>query len=133
MTERSIERTIGLMSGTSTDGVDGVIVAFEGGQQRIEAFASLGFSTTLREAMLALNQPGDNELHRAALAANALAGVYAAVVQQLLDRAGLQPWQITAIGAHGQTVRHRPGEFDGVGYTLQLNQPPCWPSSRVFA
>jgi anhydro-N-acetylmuramic acid kinase len=123
VSNHKIERTIGLMSGTSTDGVDGVVLAFEGGRQRIEAFASLGFSAALREEMLALNRPGDNELHRAALAANALAGVYAAVVRQLLDQTGLQPHQISAIGAHGQTVRHRPGEFDGIGYTLQLNQP----------
>lgn len=123
MTERTIERAIGLMSGTSTDGVDGVVVAFEDGQQRIEAFASLGFSATLRKEMLALNHPGSNELHRAAVAANALVGVYAAVVRQLLDQTGLESSQIVAIGAHGQTVRHRPGEFDGVGYTLQLNQP----------
>jgi anhydro-N-acetylmuramic acid kinase len=41
----------------------------------------------------------------------------------LLAATGLSPADVTAIGAHGQTVRHQPGLHDGVGYTLQLNQP----------
>jgi anhydro-N-acetylmuramic acid kinase len=57
------------------------------------------------------------------LAGNALARLQAQVVTQLLSQAGLPASQVTAVGSHGQTVRHRPGEFDGTGYTLQLNQP----------
>ncbi|WP_046241654.1 anhydro-N-acetylmuramic acid kinase, partial [Delftia tsuruhatensis] len=57
------------------------------------------------------------------LAANALARSYAEVVRELLQATGLAPAQIAAIGAHGQTVRHRPQMFDGTGYTLQLNSP----------
>jgi anhydro-N-acetylmuramic acid kinase len=45
------------------------------------------------------------------------------VVELLLDDAGLDRVHVTAVGCHGQTVRHRPGEFDGTGYTLQLNAP----------
>jgi len=73
--------------------------------------------------LLALNTPGDNELHRAALAGNALMRVYAQVVTSLLDASRVQPAAVTAIGAHGQTVRHRPQEFDDTGYTIQLCQP----------
>jgi anhydro-N-acetylmuramic acid kinase len=73
--------------------------------------------------MLSLNVPAGDELHRAALAGNSLADVYAMVVAQLIEEAGLAPGVIRAIGAHGQTVRHRPGAFDGVGYTLQINNP----------
>lgn len=117
-------RTIGLMSGTSLDGVDGVLVDFpEGGGLRVLAFASCDMPDALRTELLALNSPGNNELHRAALAANALVDVYGNVVQQLLSSSGVAPGSIAAIGAHGQTVRHRPAEFDGVGYTLQLNNP----------
>ena len=67
--------------------------------------------------------PGDNELHRAALAANGLARTYAEVVQDLLQRLQLSPMDIAAVGAHGQTVRHQPGLHDGTGYTLQINNP----------
>jgi anhydro-N-acetylmuramic acid kinase len=117
------ERFIGLMSGTSLDGVDGVVYDFSGQTAKVSAFSSAPFSAELRSELLALNSAGDNELHRAALAANALTRVYAQVVSQLLLQTNLKPADIRAIGAHGQTVRHRPGEFDGTGYTLQLNNP----------
>ena len=74
----------------------------------------------LRGELLALNQAGVNELHRAALAANAISELYADAVTQLVRRAGVAAADVAAIGAHGQTVRHRPREFDGTGYTLQL-------------
>lgn len=111
------------MSGTSLDGVDGVIYDFDAQAAKVTAFASVPFPAALRSELLALNSASDNELHRAALAANALTRVYAQVVSQLLVQTNLKSTDICAIGAHGQTVRHRPGEFDGMGYTLQLNNP----------
>ncbi|AVS63331.1 anhydro-N-acetylmuramic acid kinase [Paracidovorax avenae] len=118
------ERYIGLMSGTSLDGVDGALVEFEEGMPlRVAGFASAPLPDALKAELLALNASGADELHRAALAANALAGIYAEVVQGLLQAARLGPADMQAIGAHGQTVRHRPGLFDGTGYTLQLNSP----------
>ena len=110
---------IGLMSGTSTDGVDGVLADLAGDAIRVQASASLSLPDDLRRELLALNAPGPDELARAAQAANALADCYAAVVADLLAQAGLRAPHIRAIGAHGQTVRHAPES----GYTLQINAP----------
>jgi anhydro-N-acetylmuramic acid kinase len=121
---------IGLMSGTSLDGADGVLVDFSGGGLRVVAAATEPFLAAFREELLALNTPTDNELHRAARAGSQLAAVYARVVRQLLDQAsaqGIAASQIEAIGAHGQTVRHLPqrtgDDAGGAGYTIQLNNP----------
>ena len=115
---------IGLMSGTSLDGIDGVLVSFDQSEAiSIKAHAHLGFGELEKQALLALNSQGHNELHRAALAANALARRSAEVVRQLLLGAEVSAQQVTAVASHGQTVRHQPGLFDGTGYTLQLNNP----------
>lgn len=116
------ELYIGLMSGTSLDGADGVLVDFQPQGLQVRGFASAPMPENLKAELLALNTPGANELHRAALAANALVQLYAALVEELLSTTHTQAKAVRAIGAHGQTVRHRPQAFDGTGYTIQLNQ-----------
>ena len=118
------ELYIGLMSGTSMDGVDGVLVNFSAPGDTMSlnvlAHSHQPYDAALAAELMALNTPGDNELHRSALACNAVARTYADVTHTLLLAAGTARDQVRAIGAHGQTVRHRPGEFDATGYTLQL-------------
>jgi anhydro-N-acetylmuramic acid kinase len=110
------ELYIGLMSGTSLDGVDAVLAAARGRQFRLLASLHLAYPARLRSRLLALQQSAHDELHRSALLSNDLAGLYAGAVRRLLSRAGVAAGAVAAIGCHGQTVRHRPAE----GYTLQL-------------
>ncbi len=107
------------MSGTSLDGVDAVLAEFSGARPVVIAAAYSAFTPELRAALQALQAPGPDELHRAAMAANALVDVYAATVAEVLAQAAVKPAAVTAIGAHGQTVRHRPAD----GYTWQINNP----------
>lgn len=108
---------IGLMSGTSLDGIDAVLVAGLPDRSQVRAHHHQPFDETLRAELLALNTPGaTDELPRAAQAGNAVADAYAQAVHALLALAGAAPGAITALGAHGQTVRHQPD----AGWTVQL-------------
>ena len=116
---------IGLMSGTSLDGVDAVLADFSqtdsqsSWRARVCGAVYHAFSPELRSKLMALQRTGDDELHRAAIAANALVDVYAQAIDDLLASTSTHRDSITAIGAHGQTVRHRPAD----GYTWQINNP----------
>lgn len=107
----------GIMSGTSLDAVDACLVNFSTEKIQLGACASVVLPPELRQELLALNEPGGmNELHRAILAAQQLMHGYHRALHECLQQAGLRPRQVRAVGAHGQTVRHRPD----LGYTLQL-------------
>jgi anhydro-N-acetylmuramic acid kinase len=117
---------IGLMSGTSLDGVDVALVdfAYTGPntkqQPKVLHTYFLPYPSALRTQILALQHPTANELEITALLSNQLAQLYAAAVNQLLATTSFTATNITAIGCHGQTIRHRPGFADGIGFTLQI-------------
>ena len=115
---------IGLMSGTSLDGIDAVLAELgPNGETQLCGAVSSPFAPPLREALLALQTPGGNEIHREHLAANALAIAYADLVKQLLADSKRQPSEISAIGAHGQTIRHQAGSNTALAYTHQTLNP----------
>jgi anhydro-N-acetylmuramic acid kinase len=108
------------MSGTSLDGVDAVLASISGNAPPVLLQANhRAFAPALREELLALTQPGDNEIERAGRASNQLSQLYAEAVSGLLEAGRIAPAAVAAIGAHGQTVRHRPE----AGFTVQLGAP----------
>ena len=112
----SRELFIGLMSGTSLDGVDAVLADFGGARPHALAATHLPYDNLLRAELLQLQLSGSDELHRAALLANRLGDGYAEAVAEVLLAGRAAPPDVVAIGCHGQTVRHRPE----LGYSLQL-------------
>lgn len=110
---------VGLMSGTSLDGVDAVLVDFSTEVLSVCATAYHPYPAELRERILSMHEPGHDDLHHAALLANQLAHLYAETVRNVLLQANVPATAVRAIGCHGQTIRHLPQS----GYTLQLNNP----------
>jgi anhydro-N-acetylmuramic acid kinase len=107
------------MSGTSVDGVDAVIADFGSIPPRSLAAAHVPFSAKLRGELIGLQNAGDDEIHRSALAANALMDCCAEAVAAVLAKARLDPSTVAAVAVHGQTLRHRPE----LAYSVQLANP----------
>lgn len=109
---------IGLMSGTSLDGVDAVLASFPkngGSPQQLDSFY-LPYPAALKIQLLNLHAPQPNELHFAHIMGITLAKIYSETVSGLLEKSKTAASNIRAIGCHGQTIRHRPEN----GYSLQL-------------
>ena len=112
---------IGVMSGTSADGIDAVLIATGDGQSTLTLGHHRGMPRALRDEILSFRHPADNELDRLAVLDRQLGDEYAAAIQALLKEANVSASEITAIGSHGQTLRHRP---DGeTPYTVQVGDP----------
>ena len=110
---------IGIMSGTSLDGVDATLCRFDEGCELI-ATHFLPYPAELKLALLALHTPTGNELEAAILLGNQLAKLYADAVTALLASANIDADKVTAIGCHGQTIRHCPNVDPELGFTLQI-------------
>jgi anhydro-N-acetylmuramic acid kinase len=111
---------IGIMSGTSLDGIDAVLSHISAtGKTKVLIHTELEMDDSLRKIYFDLQSPSANEIHNEALAANQLALHYHLAVQKTLKSAELKSSDIIAIGAHGQTIRHQPQMHDGFGYTWQ--------------
>ena len=115
------ELFIGLMSGTSMDSIDAALVQFTGDVPRLVEKQAMPLPAVLREALLALAQPGYNELDRVGRLDSAVARLFAKAVYMVLDEAGITSDQVRAIGSHGQTIRHAPHEVEP--YTIQIGNP----------
>lgn len=112
---------IGLMSGTSVDGVDIAIVSFEGDKPTLQAKQCAAYPEELREDILTLFTPSAGELDRCGELDVRLGFFYAECINTLLKANDLASSTIAAIGCHGQTIRHRP--TSAYPFTLQIGNP----------
>ncbi|GMG85682.1 anhydro-N-acetylmuramic acid kinase [Biformimicrobium ophioploci] len=117
---------VGLMSGTSVDSIDAVLVRFDpsnDGNPEIIAAEGYPIEDAMRKAILALCSPGPAELDRSGQLDRTLGEVFASAVTRLLESSGVKASQVTAIGSHGQTVRHRPPGTIATPFSLQIGDP----------
>jgi anhydro-N-acetylmuramic acid kinase len=109
------------MSGTSLDGVDAVLLRLEGPvlgpQWRLLAHHHEPFPDALRERLARVVRPRAG-LRRTARLHIALGEHYAAVLRLLLEQAGIEPGQVSAVGLHGQTVYHAPDGPEPVTFQI---------------
>lgn len=116
---------LGMMSGTSTDGIDAVVVKFENTKSpngapsfEILKHVSLPFAPALREEILACVRSDTGAVDRICALNFDLGETYANAALHAVRQAGLEPFQIDLIGNHGQTVWHIPRHS-----TLQIGSP----------
>ncbi|WP_226665086.1 anhydro-N-acetylmuramic acid kinase [Microbulbifer aggregans] len=124
------ELYIGLMSGTSVDCIDAVLVEFSSLESpapspALRTVAAIGhpINTETRDAILALCAPGPSELDRSGQLDRQLGIQFAEAALAVLKEANVAPGDVTAIGSHGQTVRHRPPGSVSMPFTLQIGDP----------
>lgn len=113
---------IGLMSGTSADGIDAVLVDFSDLQPQILA----SHSQPLNEFQAKIHQicsPGEDEISRLGELDRTIGEQFAEAVLALLAKSNFTSSQIAAIGSHGQTIRHLPPTEGRPGFTLQIGDP----------
>ncbi|MGL4936791.1 anhydro-N-acetylmuramic acid kinase [Shewanella sp.] len=112
---------IGLMSGTSMDGVDAVLVDFAGAQPALIASHTEAIPPHLLKGLQRLCLPGTDEINRLGRLDRHVGQLFALAVNKLLANASVTKEEVNAIGSHGQTVRHMPNLE--VGFTLQIGDP----------
>ena len=115
------ELFIGLMSGTSLDGMDAVLVNFGKTPQdiKIMGHSYVPYEDAIKEALLRLHSPNTNELEESLIIGNTISKKAYEAIDALLKKTSITSKDIKAIGFHGQTVRHQPQK----GFTLQIGNP----------
>ena len=112
---------VGLMSGTSMDGIDAVLTKINASHCETIATLNYPLENTIKQQLLQLATPGHDELNRLAILDNQLGYLFAEAVNALLKKANIDASQIIAIGSHGQTIRHEPNI--NYPYTMQIGNP----------
>jgi len=120
-------RGVGLMSGTSADGVDAAVVDIDRGKVRLLAFDTFAYPAVLRRQILDLCRPESARLDDICHYNFVLGEVFADAVIKLCSKSGISLSSIDLIGSHGQTIYHQPSgkRYSGktVRSTLQIGEP----------
>ncbi|MCB1845312.1 MAG: anhydro-N-acetylmuramic acid kinase, partial [Halioglobus sp.] len=113
------------MSGTSVDGIDSALIHSHEGRVRLLASRQHPIAEEVRAEIAALSHPTTNEIERMGRLDRELGGLFADAALALLEKAGTEASAITAIGSHGQTIRHAPpaDADDKRGFTVQIGDP----------
>jgi len=125
------KRVLGLMSGTSADGVDVALVEIRGvGSEatfRLLHFGTVAYPRAVREAVLAVAQAETVRLADVGRLNMRLGELFADAAEQVVERAGLSIKDVHLIGSHGQTIGHFPEPADFLGTrvraTVQIAEP----------
>src|SRR3990167_2848132 len=112
---------IGLMSGTSMDAIDAVLMDFQDIKPRLVATHAEPLPDFVKRNLAILTQVSWNEIDRLGRMDNCLAELFANTVLKLICKANIPKGAIRAIGSHGQTIRHSPKP--PYSYTLQIGDP----------
>jgi anhydro-N-acetylmuramic acid kinase len=112
---------IGLMSGTSADGIDTALVDFSQSLPAVISAHYTPYTSDVKQKILALYQQGENEIHRLGELDIQLGKAFAQAVNATLNKESIAPHDIKAIGSHGQTIRHSPQT--PFRFTLQIADP----------
>ena len=128
--ESPVRRVVGMMSGTSVDGVDAALVEISGGEEapqvKLLAFQNTPFPPAVREGIFTLFRPETATVDKVG-AMNVLLGeIYAQAALEVIRKAGLTPGEVDLIGSHGQTIWHAPVAEEYWGrparYTVQIGE-----------
>lgn len=119
------ELFIGLMTGTSLDSADAVLVDFSGERITLAGTHREPLPRDLQQSLLGLTRPGNDEINTLMQCDRALGRLYAKAVCSLLDASGTSATEVHAIGSHGQTLRHQPcaNGTHPLPWTLQIGDP----------
>lgn len=127
---KEVRHVVGMMSGTSVDGVDAALVEISGTDSepkvKLLAFENKPYPPQVREKIFSLFTPANATVDKVGYMNFLLGEIYAKSALSVIEKAGMKPEEIDVIGSHGQTIWHAPipESPDGipVAYTVQIGE-----------